>query len=619
MKINMENYFWLNKENKKVNISWDIPSIYILQGQNGVGKTTFIEDILYKNWLDINFNEEEFNNAYSTERFNLFSYLPQDIPEPLTTVKEYLQEMECFNLNEIVVFFEQFDIEKEILKRRIAQISGGERIKVFLLATIFRKTPYIFLDEPTNNLDDQSVDVIAKLLKEISKSSVVVVTTHDPRLTTLSDNITTVTNVCISNKQCDNNSDYGYINKATTLRFKPANITIKELFKSQHRFLMVVQAVILIAILFFMNNFIYWNFNLADSPSAGTIVMNSGFGEKNEFTENVADYLGLTLPQNSELLTWMDVPLISELSGVENIVMTDFREYMYLNENIETLLDNEQFLNPPQLFWDGYDIWHPFLDARELQNGRFPQDNSREVAISLANLQTFYAFSFEEAQNSIGQNININNIYHEIVGILLNNFTIISHHENENFGFLTYNPSTFDEFLQRTIDTKNELNWWNIYAVDTIHIEVNEEYEKSVLIELMQLFPTAEFYSYNFSSAWIGYQERLISRQMHIRNILTALPAFLLLSFVTVSVYKISLEELKIIELKYLEKVKVKRAYRNTISIGNIISGLMAFVISFIFFNQWARIFSTLFVNVLIFILLNGILFRIVANNDKQR
>lgn len=619
MKISMENYFGVNKINKKVNISWNVSGIYILQGQNGVGKTTFVEDILYKNLLDVKFNEEEFNNAYSTERFNLFSYLPQDIPEPLITVREYLQEMGGFHLNKIVALFEQLDMEKEILKRRVAHISGGERIKIFLIATIFRKTPYIFLDEPTNNLDDQSVGVIAKLLKEISKSSIVVVTTHDPRLTTLSDNITTVTDVCISNKQCDNNSDCRDINKATTLRFKPANITIKELFKSQHRFLIVVQAVILIAILFFMNNFIYWNFNLEDSPSAGAIVMNSGFDEKNEFNENVADYFGLTLLQNREMLTWMDIPLISEISGVESIIMTDFREYMYLNENIENLLENEQILNPPYLFWAGYDIWHSLLDARELQIGRFPQDNSREVAISLANLQTFYDFSFENAQNSIGQTIEINNVSHEIVGILLNNFTIISHHENENFGFLTYNPDTFDEFLQKTIDTKNELNWWNIYAVDTIHIEVNEEYEKSVLIELMQLFPTAEFYSYEFSVAWIGYQERLISRRMHIRNILTILPTFLLLSFVTASVYKVSLEELKVIELKYLKKLEIKQSYRNVNFIGIIISGLIAFVVSFIFFNQWAMVFSTLLVNVFVFALLNGILFRIVANKEEQR
>ena len=77
------------------------------------------------------------------------------------------------------------------------------------------------------------------------------------------------------------------------------------------------------------------------------------------------------------------------------------------------------------------------------------------------------------------------------------------------------------------------------------------------------------------------------------------------MSFVTVSVYKISLEELKVTELKYLEKVKVKRAYRNAIFIGNITSGLMAFVVSVIFFNQWTRIFPTLLVNV--FVLLNGI------------
>ncbi|MCL1989343.1 MAG: ATP-binding cassette domain-containing protein [Defluviitaleaceae bacterium] len=619
MRIKMENYFWLNKRNKKIDISWEVPGIYILKGQNGVGKTTFVEDILYGDVIDIKFNQEAFNHAYLDERFNLFSYLPQDIPEPFITVKEYLQEMECFDLNEMRALFEQFDIEKEILKRRIAQISGGERIKIFLIATISRKTPYIFLDEPTNNLDDHSVNVIAQLLKEISKSSVVVITTHDPRLTTLSDNVTMFTDVSISNKKCGNNSESKLMNSTTNFRFKTAHITMKEFFKSQHRLLIIVQAFVFTAILFSMNNFIYWNFNLADSPNAGTIMMNSGFDEKNEFNENVADYLGLTLRPNSELLTWMDIPLISEIQGVKAIIMTDFREYLYLNENIETLLDNEQILNPPQLFWEGYDLWHSFLDPRERQSGRFPQDNSREVALSLANLQTFYGFSLEEAQNSIGQTIQINHIDHEIVGILLNNFTIISHHENENFGFLTYKPDLFDEFLQRTIDTKKELNWWNNYVVDSIHIQVYEADEKNVLIALMELFPTAEFYAYHFSSAWIGYQELLITRRMHVRNILTVLPAFLLVSFVTGSVYKVSLEELKVTELKYLEKSKVKRAYHDVILLGHIMSGLMAFAISVIFFNRWTRIYPTLLMNVFVFICLNSILFRIVVNKNNKR
>ena len=59
------------------------------------------------------------------------------------------------------------------------ELSGGEKQRAALLIAMLENKPAIFADEPTGNLDEEHAEAIAKLLKELSLSRLVVVVTHD--------------------------------------------------------------------------------------------------------------------------------------------------------------------------------------------------------------------------------------------------------------------------------------------------------------------------------------------------------------------------------------------------------------------------------------------------------
>ena len=65
--------------------------------------------------------------------------------------------------------------------RFLSEISGGQRQRAFIAMILAQDTPYIFLDEPLNNLDIRfSVDmmrIIQRLVDELNKTVIVVL--HD--------------------------------------------------------------------------------------------------------------------------------------------------------------------------------------------------------------------------------------------------------------------------------------------------------------------------------------------------------------------------------------------------------------------------------------------------------
>ncbi len=67
------------------------------------------------------------------------------------------------------------------LKRKISSLSGGERQKVLIAASIAQDTPVILLDEPLNHLDPVQRTKTGKLISEISgkQNKTVVTVTHE--------------------------------------------------------------------------------------------------------------------------------------------------------------------------------------------------------------------------------------------------------------------------------------------------------------------------------------------------------------------------------------------------------------------------------------------------------
>lgn len=141
----------------------------VLVGEEGNGKSTLIKWI-YDPELIADYVEAQGERIFNGERLG---YLPQELPkeELHKTVYEYFTEKECFydlspkELNELT---HRFAVEEDFYYRdlKLCDLSGGEKIKMQLMRLLMTKPTVLLLDEPSNDIDLDTLEVLEKLLKE---------------------------------------------------------------------------------------------------------------------------------------------------------------------------------------------------------------------------------------------------------------------------------------------------------------------------------------------------------------------------------------------------------------------------------------------------------------------
>ena len=145
-----------------------------LQGLNGSGKTTLIKLILG----DV---EPKTGSLFRT--INNPVYIDQDYSLIDDKLKVY-EQAELFNTNalqehEIKIRLNRFLFPKEKWDKQCNTLSGGERMRLILCClTIHNFAPdLIILDEPTNNLDIQNMDILTAAINEYEGTLIMV--SHD--------------------------------------------------------------------------------------------------------------------------------------------------------------------------------------------------------------------------------------------------------------------------------------------------------------------------------------------------------------------------------------------------------------------------------------------------------
>ena len=68
---------------------------------------------------------------------------------------------------------------QELAKTRVNKLSGGEKQRVAIARALINDPKVILCDEPTGALDEKNADIIFQLLKKLSKTTLVIVATHD--------------------------------------------------------------------------------------------------------------------------------------------------------------------------------------------------------------------------------------------------------------------------------------------------------------------------------------------------------------------------------------------------------------------------------------------------------
>ena len=152
-------------------------------GRNGAGKSTFL------NLLTGNFTPDmvvEAGSVISTEVEKSAPGIMSGVIERGESLKigYYHQSGMSFNPNDTVLdivndtwLLNRFLFPHEMLNNKIEKLSGGEKRRLYLLTILMQQPNLLILDEPTNDLDIVTLNILEEYLKEFSGSLIIV--SHD--------------------------------------------------------------------------------------------------------------------------------------------------------------------------------------------------------------------------------------------------------------------------------------------------------------------------------------------------------------------------------------------------------------------------------------------------------
>lgn len=179
---------------KNINISISSGELIAISGVSGAGKSTLLHLMASLDKVssgDILFNDKNISllksNEVSELRLNNYGFVYQfhHLLEDLTVLENILMPGEISNSNSNLLQ-EAYEIIENIglshrLKHLPWKLSGGEKQRVAIARALINKPDFIFLDEPTGNLDEQNAKIIQDLLITLSKDHgiALVAATHD--------------------------------------------------------------------------------------------------------------------------------------------------------------------------------------------------------------------------------------------------------------------------------------------------------------------------------------------------------------------------------------------------------------------------------------------------------
>ncbi|XP_001947037.1 ATP-binding cassette sub-family F member 1 [Acyrthosiphon pisum] len=160
---------------KNVDFGVDLNSRVAIVGPNGVGKSTFLK--LLTGDLQPTIGEMRKNHRMKLGKFD------QHSGEHLTaeeTPAEYLMRLFDLPYEKARKQLGTFGLAGHAHTIRMKDLSGGQKARVALAELCLNAPDVIILDEPTNNLDIESIDALAEAINDY-KGGVIIVS-HDERL-----------------------------------------------------------------------------------------------------------------------------------------------------------------------------------------------------------------------------------------------------------------------------------------------------------------------------------------------------------------------------------------------------------------------------------------------------
>lgn len=217
---NLNKYYNKGKENEIHvihDVSLELPDkgFITFLGVSGSGKTTLLNSIggldrakgkiAYDNLIVENYNVHKIDKFRSKEIGYVFQNYNLILEETVYNNLKIALEM--------IGIFDNEEQEKRIeytlkavnmykfRKKRAYALSGGQQQRVSIARALVKKASIIIADEPTGNLDSENTIEVMSILKKISKTSLVLVVTHNEEVANFySDEIIHIKDGCIINR-----------------------------------------------------------------------------------------------------------------------------------------------------------------------------------------------------------------------------------------------------------------------------------------------------------------------------------------------------------------------------------------------------------------------------------
>ena len=146
-------------------------------GNNGTGKSTFIKMLLGEVLPD----EGRFDIG-ETVKFGYFSQEGMKIDEDKKVIDVVRDIADYINIGDgkqltAAQFLQHFMFSPEEQHNYVYKLSGGEKRKLYLCTVLMRNPNFLVLDEPTNDLDIKTLQVLEEYLQDFP--GCVIIVSHD--------------------------------------------------------------------------------------------------------------------------------------------------------------------------------------------------------------------------------------------------------------------------------------------------------------------------------------------------------------------------------------------------------------------------------------------------------
>lgn len=200
---------------KDINMKFDSGTLYGIFGKSGAGKSTLLSllaglettnygDILYKGKELKKMNLDKYRCNEIGIIFQAYNLLPQ-----LTAIENVILSMDISNLKvkdrtkKAKQLLKRVGLNKELMNRRVLQLSGGEQQRVAIARALSYESDIILADEPTGNLDPDMEEEIIELLLEIAhkEKKCVIIISHSKEVKEKADIVYHLINGKLTNKK----------------------------------------------------------------------------------------------------------------------------------------------------------------------------------------------------------------------------------------------------------------------------------------------------------------------------------------------------------------------------------------------------------------------------------